>query len=56
MPEKLTCAECGARVRHLLLHVKRNHNMTDRQARKQMKDAAFVHELVSTLECITSAT
>ena len=42
---KLTCAKCGVRVRHLSLHLRRNHGIRDRAARKTMKDADFANQL-----------
>ena len=47
LPELLTCGKCGARVRHLQLHLKRSHKIGDRATRKAIKEAAFAHELVS---------
>ena len=47
LPQLLTCGKCGARVRHLQLHLKRSHKIGDRAARKEIKESAFAHELVS---------
>ena len=56
MPDKVTCTLCGAQVRHLLLHLKRLHGISDRRAMKKLKEAAIISVLVSSnTYCLMSA-